>query len=45
MAQQELREEIREVWALFRDTDRRMKETDELIKETSEIVRETSEHC
>ena len=43
MAQQELREEIREVWNLFKDTDRRMKERDELIKETSEIVRETSE--
>ena len=50
MAQQELREEIQEVWALFKDTDRRMKETDERMKETDEqiketgrIVRETSE--
>jgi len=43
MAQQELREEIREVWALFRDTDRRMKETDERMKETDKIVKETSE--
>jgi hypothetical protein len=43
MAQQELREEIQEVWALFRDTDRRMRETDEWIKETGRIVKETSE--
>ena len=42
MAQQELREEIREVWNLFKDTDRRMKETDRLIKETDKQVRETS---
>ena len=43
MAQQELREEIQEVWALFKDTDRRMRETDRQIRETSRKVEQLNE--
>ena len=34
MTQQELERAIQEVWALFRETDRKFKETDKKFKET-----------
>ncbi len=42
MDQQELERSIQEVWALFKETDRRMRETREIVAETSKIVAETS---
>ena len=41
MTQQELERAIQEVWALFRETDRKFKETDKKFKETDRKFKET----
>jgi len=41
MTQQELERAIQEVWALFRETDRKFKETDRKFKETDKKFKET----
>ncbi|MFQ6114590.1 MAG: DUF3782 domain-containing protein [bacterium] len=38
MDAQELEKSIQEIWALFKDTDRRFKETDRRFKETSQEI-------
>jgi len=41
MSQQEQSREVQEIWALFRETDKRMKETDKMLKELSKKVEDT----
>ena len=43
MSAQEVEKSIREIWELFKDTDRRMKETDREIKETRRTVERVNE--
>jgi hypothetical protein len=43
MTQQQLEQSIAEIWAMFRETDRRFKETEERFKEIEERFKETAE--
>ena len=43
MAQQELSQEIQEIWELFKDTDKRIKETSEQMKDTDRRIKELTD--